>query len=110
MSMLMNTILNFFNIHNHQIHNHPIPINTNNDIVNDINNDEKIKDQIIIITSLYCHGCDNVMFANIKHCTQCDQCHYTNQYLYCKCCNSCYNPYSDDDIIKHRKICNIYRK
>lgn len=57
----------------------------------------------------YCTICDilhiNKLF--IIHCKLCNKCHIRNA-INCRHCNNCYNVYNNNDMIKHKKICNFY--
>lgn len=70
----------------------------------------KLYEQNISLDSLlldYCTNCDQLILNkfNIYHCNKCGTCHIKNK-LYCIECNNCYHPLDDNDLIKHRKICN----
>lgn len=59
----------------------------------------------------YCTICDLLHINNsfMVHCKLCNKCHIRN-YINCRHCNNCYDVHKENDIIKHRKLCNILSK
>ncbi len=59
----------------------------------------------------YCTICDILVTSHckLKHCTLCNCCHIGNK-INCSYCKQCYDFRIDSDIIKHRKLCNVYNK